>query len=83
MSGKKPIGRPIGRRQSELARSKIQTTKLIQRLQNHALGKEEMAQTEITAAQFLLRQNLAPLQAIDLDSGSTEVKTRTVIKIGD
>lgn len=46
-------------------RQRIQTTMLIKRLEDHALGKIEMTATQITAAQTLLRKSLADLSQIE------------------
>lgn len=47
-------------------RSRIQTTQLIKRLQDHVDGKVEMSKTQVTAANILLSKSLPSLQAISL-----------------
>jgi hypothetical protein len=53
----------------ETLRRKINSTKLTQYLQDHALGKREMSPTQITAAQTLLRKVLPDLTGVE-HSGS-------------
>ena len=48
----------------EDARKKIQTTQLINRLQNHAAGKNKMSQTQIKATEILLKKSVPDLQSI-------------------
>lgn len=48
----------------EEARSKIQTTQLINRLQNHALGKVEMTDSQVRATAILLKKKLPDLQSV-------------------
>lgn len=50
----------------EEARKKIQTTQLINRLQNHIDGEVELSQTQISAVNILLKKSLPDLQAITL-----------------
>lgn len=46
-----------------LTRQKIQTSQLINRLMDHALGKCEMSNTQVQAARILLGKTLPDLQA--------------------
>lgn len=67
------MGAPRGNRNGmrhERARQAIRTTKLIQKLQKHALGKLEkpMEMSEIRAAEILLRKSVP-----DLASTSVEI----------
>ena len=48
------------------ARKKIQTTQLINRLQNHALGKVEMTPTQVKAVEVLLRKSVPDLSTVAL-----------------
>lgn len=50
----------------EEARKKIQTTQLINRLQNHAYGKNEMTPTQVRAVEILLKKSIPDLSAITL-----------------
>jgi hypothetical protein len=43
------------------ARQKIQTSQLINRLQDHALGKVEMSKSQVSATAILLRKTLPDL----------------------
>lgn len=45
-------------------RERIRTSQLINRLQNHALKSEEMTQTQLKAAEILLRKSLPDLTSI-------------------
>lgn len=50
-------------------RSKIQTSQLINRLQDHALGKlDELSQTQLKAIEILLRKNLPDLSQVELST---------------
>ena len=48
------------------ARSKIQTTQLINRLQDHSFGKVKMSQTQLRATEILLRKSVPDLQSVEL-----------------
>lgn len=50
-------------------RDKIRTSQLINRLHNHAVGKNQMTSTQIRAAEILLNKTLPNLaqQTVDLD----------------
>lgn len=47
-------------------RSKIQTTQLINRLQNHALGKLALEPSQIKSIEVLIRKTLPDLSAVTL-----------------
>lgn len=49
---------------TESWREKIRTSMLINRLQNHIIGRIEMSATQLRAAEILLRKNLPDLQAV-------------------
>lgn len=46
-------------------REKIQTTQLIKRLTNHALGELELNQSQVRAIEILLKKTLPDLQSIE------------------
>ena len=46
-------------------RERIQTSMLVRRLTDHVVGKQEMTQTQVRAAEVLLKKALPDLQAID------------------
>ncbi len=52
---------------SEEWRRKIQTSMLINRLTDHALGKVELTSSQVKAIEILIRKTLPDLQAISLD----------------
>ena len=49
---------------SDRWREKIRTSMLINRLQNHVVGRIEMTATQLRAAEILLKKNLPDLQAV-------------------
>ena len=55
----------LNKRCAEKTRDAIQTTQLIKRLQDHALGKIEMTATQVRAAEALIRKRLPDLKAIE------------------
>ncbi len=48
-------------------RDKIRTTQLLNRLQDHVVGKVEMTSSQIRAAEILLNKTLPNLQAQTID----------------
>lgn len=46
------------------ARHKIRTTQLINRLQNHGLGKVEMSPTQVRAVEILLKKSVPDLATV-------------------
>ena len=47
-------------------RAKIQTTQLINRLEDHALGDTEISPTQIKAIEILLKKNLPDLSQVQI-----------------
>ena len=64
-------GRPIGVRHQEDVRRKIQSSQLINRLTNHAIGEIDLTPTQIKAIEILLRKSIPDLAAVQL-SGDNE-----------
>jgi hypothetical protein len=62
----------------ERTKEKIQTTQLINRLQNHALGKVEMTPTQVRAAEILLKKTTPDLSSAE---NKTEVLHRYVARV--
>jgi hypothetical protein len=60
-----PGGRPKGIWTPQIVRDRIQTTKLVDRLTDHVLGKVEMQPTQVTAALGLLKKALPDLSATE------------------
>lgn len=60
-------------------REKIRASQLVNRLQDHAFGNNEMSATQLKAAEILLRKCLSDLSAIQL-SGSVEHQVSVSIK---
>lgn len=50
-------------------REKIQTSMLINRLSDHALGKVDLSPTQVRAIEVLLKKSLPDLQAVTVDGG--------------
>lgn len=50
----------------EDVRAKIQTSQLINRLENHALGDLDLSPTQIKAIEVLIRKTLPDLSAVSL-----------------
>lgn len=46
-------------------RSKIQASQLVNRLNNHVLGKAEMSPTQLKAAEILLKKSLPDLSSVE------------------
>lgn len=57
----------------EDVRAKIQTSQLINRLTDHALGKVDLSTTQVQAIKILIGKTLPDLQAISLD-GDIDMK---------
>lgn len=63
--------RSVKIRHDEETRAKIQTSQLLNRLQNHVDGNNQMSNTQIKAAEILLRKSLPDLAAVTI-SGDSE-----------
>ena len=46
-------------------RAKIQSSQLVNALQNHVHGKNDMSQTQVRAAEILLKKTMPDLSAVD------------------
>ena len=64
-------GRPMGRLHQDDVRAKIQTSQLVNRLTDHALGTIELSPTQVRAIEILIKKTLPDLQSVDL-SGMVE-----------
>lgn len=53
----------------EIVRQKIRSSMLINRLQNHVLGRIEMSKTQLSAARILLSKTVPDLSAISISGG--------------
>lgn len=62
-------------------RARIQTSQLINRLQDHIFGKVELTQTQVTGINILLRKTIADLSATTLkgDQENPVATTTTII----
>lgn len=60
----------------EETRKRVQTTQLINRLQDHVLGKIELSTTQVASAKILLAKSIPDLQSVALtgaDGGAIQV----------
>jgi hypothetical protein len=62
----------IRKKHQEETRARIQTSQLINRLQNHALGTEvdELKQSQLRAIEILLKKSLPDLQSTEITGDS-------------
>lgn len=60
-------------------REKIRASQLVNRLQDHAFGKNEMSATQLKAAEVLLRKCVADLSSVQI-GGSLEHNVSVTIK---
>lgn len=61
-------------------REKIRTSQLINRLENHVLGKIELSATQVTAALGLMKKTLPDLTAVE---HSGEIATNNASELSD
>ena len=50
------VGRPMGKLHQDDVRSKIQTSQLLNRLTEHALGISELSQSQVRAIEILIKK---------------------------
>jgi hypothetical protein len=62
----------MGKLHQDDVRAKIQTSQLVNRLTDHALGTVELTQTQVRAIEILIRKTLPDLQAIALGTPDDE-----------
>ena len=64
-------------------RAKIQTSQLINRLTDHALGTVDLSPTQVRAIEILIKKTLPDLSAITLsgEGEDGEIKTATTIRL--
>ena len=70
----------LNKRHSDMVRTKIQTSQLINRLENHVLKGAEMSQTQVSSAKILLRKAIPDLRATELtgaDGDTLEIVLKT------
>ena len=67
-------------RHQDEVRTKIQTSQLINRLQDHAIGGAELTPTQIKAVEILLRKTLPDLSATEI-SGDEDAPLQTELTI--
>lgn len=54
---------------SDEVRAKIQTSQLINRLTDHAIGKVELSATQVRSIEILLKKSIPDLQSVELSGG--------------
>ena len=63
-------------------RAKIKTSQLINRLENHALGKLELSTTQIKAIEVLIRKTLPDLSTVTVAGDQDNpLKTVTMVEL--
>jgi hypothetical protein len=62
----------MGKLHQDDVRAKIQTSQLVNRLTDHALGTVELTQTQVRAIEILIKKTLPDLQAIALGTPDDE-----------
>jgi hypothetical protein len=73
-------GRPMGRLHQDDVRAKIQTSQLVNRLTDHALGNVELSPTQVRAIEILIKKTLPDLQAIEW--GADEETAKALAGLG-
>ena len=65
---------------SENTRTRIQTTMIVKRLEDHILGKVEMTSSQVSAASILIKKTLPDLQAVHVqkDASNNPIENMTV-----
>ena len=68
-------GRPIGVRHQDDVRRKIQSSQLINRLNDHAHGRVDLTTTQVKACEILLKKSIPDLSQVQGsgDEGEHEV----------
>ena len=81
------VGRPMGKLHQDDVRSKIQTSQLLNRLTEHALGIIELSQSQVRAIEILIKKTLPDLSSIELkgdaDSPLSLVTRVELVALGD
>ena len=76
----------LNKRHSDMVRTKIQASQLINRLTDHAFGECELSTTQLRAIEILLNKavpNLAAIAVQSLDSADEQLKQITVKLVGE
>lgn len=74
---------PLNKRQTQHQIDGIQTSKLIKRVQAHALGELDMANTELKAAEMLLSRTLPVLQRQEIQADVTGLTVNLISQSGN
>ncbi len=73
-------GRPIGKLHQDDVRKKIQSSQLVNRLTDHALGLVELSNTQVRAIEILLKKSIPDLSTVEL-KGDQDNPLQTVTKV--
>jgi hypothetical protein len=68
----------LTKRQATLHRESIRVSMLLNRLQDHVDGKVEMSQTQLRAAEVLLRKAMPDLKATDITTAGEKLDLNNV-----
>ena len=71
--------RTVKIRHDEETRAKIQTSQLLNRLNDHVFGEADISQTQMKAIEVLLRKTLPDLAAVQI-SGDPDQPVKMVIE---
>ena len=65
---------------SENTRTRIQTTMIVKRLEDHILGKVEMTSSQVSAASILIKKTLPDLQSVQVEKQTpyNSIENKTV-----
>lgn len=73
--------RKIRKFHTDEIRAKIQTSQLINRLTDHALGKIELSPTQVRSIEVLIKKTLPDLSSVDLNASvAGEIVANVVFK---
>lgn len=71
--------RTVKIRHDEETRAKIQTSQLLNRLNDHVFGEADISQTQMKAIEILLRKTLPDLAAVQI-SGNPDEPVKMVVE---
>ena len=64
-------------------RTKIQTSQILNRLQNHVFGEVELSMSQIRAAEVVLKKALPDLSQVDANIEGEVGLTVQIVRLGD
>ena len=75
-----PRGVRLNPEHDERTRAKIQTSQIINRLNSFIKGDVEMTNTQVRAAEILLKKSLPDLSAVSIDTTSDMLTKETMLE---